>query len=153
LRNKRYEHKNALKKRVTLVALSMIHIAIVLYITLINRIPGERRHMLTPFWEIRNVINGTERNFYTGQIIGNLLMLMPTGFLLPSIVEKRMVRWYHVTVSALIFSIFIEITQYITGRGLMEFDDVFNNTVGSMIGFAVYCAIKKRNGRGSGAKC
>ena len=144
MRNKRYEQKNALKKRETLVVFLMIHIAIVLYITLIDRIPGERRHMLTPFWEIRNVINGTERSFYVGQIIGNLLMLMPTGFLIPSIARNKKLRWYHVAFTALFFSIFIEITQYITGRGLIEFDDVFNNTVGSLIGFAVYCVIKKK---------
>lgn len=144
MRNKRYEQKNALKKRETLVVFLMIHIAIVLYITLIDRIPGERRHMLTPFWEIRNVINGTERSFYAGQIIGNLLMLMPTGFLIPSIARNKKLRWYHVAFTALFFSIFIEITQYITGRGLIEFDDVFNNTVGSLIGFAVYCVIKKK---------
>ena len=72
-------------KRIIAIMLTLLHIAIVLYITLIDRIPGERRHMLTPFWEIRNVINGTERSFYIGQIIGNLLMLFPTGFLLPTI--------------------------------------------------------------------
>ena len=140
----RATQENALNKRVTLVVFLMIHIVIVLYITLIDRIPGERRHMLTPFWEIRNVINGTERSFYAGQIIGNLLMLMPTGFLIPSIARNKTLRWYHVAFTALFFSIFIEITQYITGRGLMEFDDVFNNTVGSLIGFAVYCVIKKK---------
>ncbi len=144
MRNKRYEQEKALKKRVTLVVFLMIHIAIVLYITLIDRIPGERRHMLTPFWEIRNVINGTERSFYTGQIIGNLLMLSPTGFLLPSIVKNKAFRWYHVAATTLFFSVFIETMQYITGRGLMEFDDVFNNAVGSLIGFVVYRTLNKR---------
>ena len=33
------------------------------------------------------------------------------------------------------FSTFIEITQYFTRRGLLEFDDVLNNTLGAVIGF------------------
>ena len=135
-------------KRIIAIMLTLLHIAIVLYITLIDRIPGERRHMLTPFWEIRNVINGTERSFYIGQIIGNLLMLVPTGFLLPTIFTTifkcKKIRWYHVASTALLFSLFIEITQYITGRGLMEFDDVFNNTVGCLLGYAVYLIIRRR---------
>lgn len=144
MRNKRYEQKNALKNRVTLVVFLMVHIAIVLYITLIDRIPGERRHMLTPFWEIRNVIVGTERSFYIGQIIGNLLMLFPTGFLLPAIFKCKRLRWYHAAVASMFFSIFIEITQYITGRGLMEFDDVFNNTAGCLLGYTVFLMIRRR---------
>ncbi len=131
-------------KRIIAIMLTLLHIAIVLYITLIDRIPGERRHMLTPFWEIRNVMNGTERSFYIGQIIGNLLMLFPTGFLLPTIFKCKRLRWYHVASTALLFSIFIEITQYFTGRGLMEFDDVFNNTIGCLLGYAVYLMIRRR---------
>ena len=140
----KYASMKKLYKRFALIAGASIHIVIVLYITLIDRIPSERRHMLTPFWEIRNVIVGTERSFYIGQIIGNLLMLFPTGFLLPAIFKCKRLRWYHAAVASMFFSIFIEITQYITGRGLMEFDDVFNNTVGCLIGYAVYLMIRRR---------
>ena len=34
----------------------------------------------------------------------------------------------------LVFSILIETTQYITGLGIAEFDDVFGNTLGGWIG-------------------
>ena len=133
-----------LYKRYVFIIAALLHLAIVLYITLIDRIPGERRCMLTPFWEIRNVINGTERSFYIGQIIGNLVMLFPTGFLLPTIFKCKRLRWYHVAGSSMFFSVSIEITQYFTGRGLMEFDDVFNNTVGCLLGYAVYLMIRRR---------
>jgi glycopeptide antibiotics resistance protein len=36
------------------------------------------------------------------------------------------------------FSAAIEITQYFTGRGLCEFDDVFHNTLGACIGFIIW---------------
>ena len=35
---------------------------------------------------------------------------------------------------AFIFSILIEITQYVTGLGVAELNDVFENTMGGMIG-------------------
>ena len=140
----KYASMKKLYKRSVLIVGASIHIVIVLYITLIDRIPSERRHMLTPFWEIRNVIVGTERSFYIGQIIGNLLMLFPTGFLLPTIFKCKEIRLHHVASAALLFSLFIEITQYFTGRGLMEFDDLFNNTVGCLIGYAVYLMIRRR---------
>jgi len=59
------------------------YILLVLWLTLIDRQFGERRAMLVPFWEFANVIKGVERNFYIGQILGNLTMLMPLGFMLP----------------------------------------------------------------------
>lgn len=40
--------------------------------------------------------------------------------------------------AALAFSVFIEATQYFTGRGLCEFDDVFHNTLGACIGFIIW---------------
>lgn len=140
----KYASMKKLYKRYVFIIAALLHLAIVLYITLIDRIPGERRCMLTPFWEIRNVINGTERSFYIGQIIGNLVMLFPTGFLLPTIFKCKRLRWYHVAGSSMFFSVSIEITQYFTGRGLMEFDDVFNNTVGCLLGYAVYLMIRRR---------
>lgn len=42
-------------------------------------------------------------------------------------------------------SVAIEMTQYITGLGIAELDDVFGNTVGGWIGvLAAYVAIKRK---------
>ena len=135
--------KKRLYRRAIAALLSLIHIAAVLYITLLDRIPGERRFMLSPFWEIRNVIHDSA--FWMKQITGNLLLLLPTGFLLPAICRYQTIRWYHVAAAAFCFSVLIEITQYFTGRGLMELDDVFHNTAGSLIGYMLYCAVQARS--------
>lgn len=111
------------------------YILVVLWLTLIDREFGERRAMLVPFWEYANVIKGIERDFFIKQILGNLVMLMPLGIMLPML---RNVNRKQIFVIALCFSVGIEITQFITGRGLMEFDDVFNNTVGAVIGYEIY---------------
>ena len=131
------DNKRNLRKIV--VVLFAIYIFAVLWITLIDRESGNRRANLVPFWELANVIKGVERSFYIGQIFGNLVMLMPLGFMLPII---RKVSLKQVFLISLCFSAFIELTQFITGRGLMEFDDVFNNTVGAVLGYKVYDVLR-----------
>ena len=129
------------KKRKFIIALFAIYILAVLWITLIDREFGNRRAMLVPFWEFANVIKGVRRNFFIGQILGNLVMLMPLGFMLP-IIKKVSLK--QVLLISLCFSVGIELTQFITGRGLMEFDDVFNNTVGAVLGYKVYDVMRER---------
>lgn len=128
-------------KRKLIIALFAIYILAVLWITLIDREFGNRRATLTPFWELANVIKGVRRNFFIGQILGNLVMLMPLGFMLP-IIKKISLK--QVLFIAFCFSAGIELTQFITGRGLMEFDDVFNNTVGAVLGYKVYDVLRER---------
>ena len=68
-------------------------------------------------------------------------MLMPLGFMLP-IIKKVSLK--QVFLISLCVSAGIELTQFITGRGLMEFDDVFNNTVGAVLGYKVYDVMRER---------
>ena len=131
----------AVNKRKLIIALFAIYILAVLWITLIDREFGNRRAMLVPFWEFANVIKGIRRSFFIGQILGNLVMLMPLGFMLPII---RKVSLKQVLLIAFCFSTGIELTQFITGRGLMEFDDFFNNTVGAVLGYKVYDVLRER---------
>ena len=117
------------------VGLFSVYIAVVLWITLINRECGDHNAMLIPFWELANVIKGVERSFYLKQILGNLTMLLPLGYMLPML---RKITLKQVLLISMLFSLSIEVSQYITGRGLMEFDDVFNNTVGAVAGYIIY---------------
>jgi len=112
-----------------------VYIVCVLWITLIDREWSSPHAMLVPFWEYANVIKGVRRVYYIKQIIGNLIMLMPLGLMLPTL---KKVNSKQVFLIALLFSVGIETVQFITGRGLMEFDDVFNNTVGAVLGFLIY---------------
>lgn len=128
-------------KRKLIIALFVIYILAVLWITLIDREFGNRRAMLVPFWEFANVIKGIRRSYFIGQILGNLVMLMPLGFMLPFI---KKVSWKQVLLISFCFSVGIELTQFITGRGLMEFDDVFNNTVGAVLGYKIYDVLRER---------
>lgn len=69
-------------------------------------------------------------------LILNILMLAPLGFLLP-LISKRFDSLKNVLLSAFAFTVFIELFQLITHRGIFELDDLFHNTIGSMIGYFI----------------
>ena len=65
-------------------------------------------------------------------VINNIWLFVPLGTGVYRIFQKK---W--VLLIPLVFSILIETTQYITGLGFTEFDDVFGNTLGGWIGVVV----------------
>lgn len=69
-------------------------------------------------------------------LILNILMLAPLGFLLP-LISKRFDSVKNILLVAFTFTIFIEFFQLITHRGIFELDDLFHNTLGSMIGYFI----------------
>lgn len=69
-------------------------------------------------------------------LILNILMLAPLGFLLPFI-SKKFDSLRNILIVAFTFTIFIELFQLITHRGIFELDDLFHNTIGAMIGYFI----------------
>ena len=65
------------------------------------------------------------------QILTNIIMFVPVGVL-----AGRIWRWRGLWVAAGL-SIAIELLQLITARGLCEFDDVFHNMIGAVIGVGI----------------
>ena len=115
-----------------------IYMFFVFKLTLIDRITtANRRRMLLPFWEYRELLINTNHLYWCQQIGCNILMLVPLGLLLP-LLSKRFRKCYIIIFIGLLLSSFIEITQYFTCRGLCEFDDVFNNTFGAFIGYLLF---------------
>lgn len=47
------------------------------------------------------------------------------------------------TAIAMVSSALIELTQYISARGLSEVDDIISNTVGAIIGYLLWTARKR----------
>ena len=70
-------------------------------------------------------------------IILNILMFVPLGFWLP-IGKKRFRVYWKTYLAGWLLTIGIECFQLILSLGLFEVADVFNNTLGTMIGFGVY---------------
>ena len=89
---------------------------------------------LTPFWSYAAVFSGDTS--LLSQMIGNVVAFMPFGFLLPASNAKYTFRV--AVLSGLAFSVFIEVVQFITKRGFAEFDDVFHNVLGTVIGYGLW---------------
>ena len=80
------------------------------------------------------------------QIILNIILYIPMGYLLPFVWEKlqspKWVSWSVVCIGMLC-SILTELTQFIFHIGLFELDDIMNNTLGCFIGYVIYSLIQK----------
>lgn len=71
------------------------------------------------------------------QILTNILMFIPVGVL-----AGRVWKWRGMWVAAGM-SCSIEILQLVSKRGLCEFDDVFHNVLGAVIGICVMMVVDK----------
>lgn len=52
-------------------------------------------------------------------------------------------KWCDIAIVGCCLSIIIEGLQLITSRGLCETDDVIHNTLGAMIGYALFVLLRK----------
>ena len=70
-------------------------------------------------------------------IILNIMMFVPFGFLLP-LVSKKFQAFWKTYLAGFLFTFLIEMTQLLFNLGICELDDFMNNTVGAMIGYGFY---------------
>lgn len=133
------------KKSHTVLLISTI--ILILFFTFIVRETFEVRHVgsrgvcLTPFSELYKLFTAQNHSFYFWQIVLNILLFIPFGFILSCnlhIYRRTKHLFLPILLSGLFVSISVELLQYITSRGFTEIDDVINNTVGSIIGWLAY---------------
>lgn len=67
-------------------------------------------------------------------VLLNIAMLIPFGILIP-LLFQRCKKWNYMLLASLGLVLYIETTQYLTGRGIFDIDDIFGNTLGAMIGY------------------
>ena len=113
---------------------------------------GFRAFNFVPFWSYRAIREGHEHLLV--QAVGNVGAFVPIGLLLGCCFSKM--KCWKVALFAAGFSLLIETLQFVTKRGFAEFDDVFHNVVGAMIGYGVFVGLrwlikKVRRGRVVGA--
>jgi len=89
---------------------------------------------LIPFKTILYYIQGNNGLLIGSiNILGNIIALVPLGFLLPFIFKK--LKWKYCLMIALATGLAIEITQVILKVGIFDIDDVILNGLGVIIGF------------------
>ena len=118
----------------------LIWFGIVLSLTVLGREPFDGRHFQPElFWSYRSA--QMKETWFVRQIIGNVIMYMPFGFLFPFLLEEKLSGWklFVITlIAGLAVSFTTESMQYLFKIGLFEFDDLFHNGLGIVIGFLVH---------------
>lgn len=108
------------------------YILIILGETLLFRSKSDMMQAnLSPFWSYR--FWGEQG----AQIIANIVLFIPFGC-----IASKIWKWKSIVV-VLILSFGIEFIQLISKRGLFEFDDIFNNCLGAVIGYLIYLLIHR----------
>ena len=122
------------------VVLTIVYVAFILYETLMFRESGDARMNFVlfsyagKFLKVQSVRVG---------VINNIWLSIPLGTGLYKWFQKK---W--VLLIPFVMSVAIETTQYITGLGIAEFDDVFGNAMGGWIGvLAAYTMMTWRKGK------
>ena len=111
------------------VVLTIVYVAFILYETLMFRESGDARMNFVLFSYAGKFLK--EQSVRVG-VINNIWLFIPLG--------TGLYRWFQkkwVLLIPFVMSVAIETTQYITGLGIAEFDDVFGNTMGGWIGVLV----------------
>lgn len=93
------------------------------------------------FWANRHTVGWTSVSLLN--ILGNLLLFIPIGFLFPLAFPKRSQIKY-VFSYMLIGILGIEFLQYFCGR-VADIDDVFLNMIGILLGYGIFTIYKTRS--------
>lgn len=125
--------KNLPKKKLVLALISICYMSLIIGIVFIRRSSGYHSVNLHLFRSYREAWNTFSVYEWTNLVL-NILLFVPLGFLLPLWSDKLRKLWKVILISVSI-SAGIECIQYITHQGVFDIDDIFNNSAGSLIGY------------------
>ena len=105
---------------------------------LFRPVQAERNFDMIPFWSYRTIRDGGHELLLT-QMIMNVVAFIPIGLLLG--ISFPSIKGWKVLLIGGAFSLLIETLQFFLRRGFAEFDDVWHNVVGCMVGYGVYVGV------------
>ena len=110
---------------------------------------GERNINLVPFQTISNYMRHFSRSYAYTNIIGNVVVFIPFGFLFPIVYPDKQ-NFFKVLGICFLIVIAIELFQYLTCLGFCDIDDLLLNLLSCIIGYVLYAVIIYRKKRISG---
>lgn len=144
-----------LRKAVSRVLLAFYALANIKETLLFRDSVKERGVLLVPFESYRRALELPEgwSGLLTGvvkvtkwyrlaQILLNVLLYMPLGYLLPLAFPRMKGR--HVVLTGFLCSLATELLQLILRIGWFEVDDLINNTLGCALGWLLYMLLCRR---------
>lgn len=123
-----------------------------LWLLLLRRIPAgsvQMRLNLQPldtlrrfWWLLCHGKQGRQLAVALANLLGNVLVFVPMGVLLPELFEKlRRFSLFFAMVLTIVLA--VELCQLVTGLGVCDVDDVLLNLLGALLGYLVWKAWKK----------
>lgn len=113
-------------RRWNVIFLTLYLISIV-YFTLMFRESGDAKVNLELFWSYKKIFTDSGAR---ADILKNTWLFIPLGAILYKLYPHK-----RILLVPVLLSLLIELTQYVTGKGLFELDDVVSNGLGGVIGF------------------
>lgn len=143
---KRFANKNvkrtAVGKDIVCGVFMSVYMALLMSWTILDRSIGEEYQIkFVPFWSHAELFRNWSRHLAM-QIFYNILLFVPWGIIFP-IISKTMQKIQWVALSAFAFSALIEVIQLVFKCGLFEFDDMFHNSLGAILGYVIWYRMKK----------
>lgn len=136
-------HLNEMSKpiKILFTALFAAYLLLLLYLTFFSKYYGrgevQRSISIFPFRTISEFLtSGYNFRIIITNLVGNIVAFMPMGFLLP-IAFSRLDKFHKVLVISLFATLMIEVSQYISGVGASDIDDVILNLLGAVIGYGI----------------
>ncbi|HAQ40227.1 MAG TPA: hypothetical protein DCM73_04895 [Clostridiales bacterium] len=128
--------KKISRRQMIMTALITGYLIIIIGITLLGRVQGVygrvNLHFLSSYKAAWNKFDVRSWQY----IIFNIIMFVPLGILLP-IAHKKFQNVVFTLSAGLTLTITIELFQYVTGCGIFELDDIFNNLMGTVVGYSI----------------
>ena len=128
------------KIQLTAAIILSVYVVLLLYFTMFGRYSHpEYTYQIYFFKSYRYLFEQFDRQSIR-QIIINIAMMIPFGFLLPVLMKNKH-KYLLTLLLALLLILFIEIMQMVMQCGTFEVDDVVNNLLGAVIGLLLYKTI------------
>ena len=108
------------------ILLLVLFLSCIVYMTLLYREEVTQKVNLELFWSYKLFFSSFSMR---QEIMNNIWLFFPLGTILFRLSQRR-----RVVVIAILISVEIELLQYVTGLGMLEFDDMFNNALGGLLG-------------------
>ena len=134
----------SITKTLMIIALFFYILTLIVSTTVARRSLSGHMIRLFPFYSWKMVLRGNKTHLV--MVLENIIMMMPIGFLLPLINKKRNNAVMIVIIGSIISSS-IECTQYVFYKGWFEIEDIFNNSIGTLIGYMAYSLVQKISDR------
>ena len=113
-----------------------LYLSFVTTTTIVSRVPSDDvQYNFLLFWSYKAIASG--ESMLIAQVIWNVVLFIPIGILLMLILTCKHKGKISLVVG-FILSASIELVQLVSHRGLFEFDDILHNTLGIVIGIALY---------------